>query len=94
MEGLLHEVRKCSYFILAVGLLANSLPIPFHSDPNNGLSELLLDTDFASSEYWGNNFNDMLSGMNVMFNLIVVNNWTTCEGGYEAVTGGKVSGRF
>ena len=35
----------------------------------------------------------MMSAMNVMFNLIVVNNWTTCEGGYEAVTGGKVSKR-
>ncbi|CAJ1945081.1 unnamed protein product [Cylindrotheca closterium] len=59
-------------------------------DPENRLSELLLDTDFASNEYWGNNFNDMMSAMNVMFNLIVVNNWTTCEGGYEAVTEGKM----
>lgn len=31
----------------------------------------------------------MVSGMNVLFNLLVVNNWTECEIGYEYVTGGK-----
>jgi hypothetical protein len=34
-------------------------------DPNNPLSFLLLDSGFAESEYWPNNFNDMLSAMNV-----------------------------
>lgn len=32
----------------------------------------------------------MFSGMNVLFNLLVVNNWTECEIGYEYVTGGKL----
>jgi len=59
-------------------------------DPENPLSELIADTDFANNEYWGNNFNDMMSAMNVMFDLLVINNWTTCEGGYEAVTEGKM----
>lgn len=27
--------------------------------------------------------------MNVLFNLLVVNNWTECEIGFEYVTGGK-----
>ena len=31
----------------------------------------------------------MFSGMNVLFNLLVVNNWTECEIGFEYVTGGK-----
>ena len=31
----------------------------------------------------------MMSGMNVLFNLLVINNWTECEVGFEAVTGGK-----
>eukprot|EP00980_Cylindrotheca_fusiformis_P019093 scaffold6440_cov124-Cylindrotheca_fusiformis.AAC.7 len=51
--------------------------------------EAVLGTDFAENEYWANNFNDMMSAMNVLFNLLVVNNWTECEIGYEAVTGGK-----
>jgi two pore calcium channel protein, plant len=58
-------------------------------DPNNRLSLLLLNTDFSASEYWANNFNDMLGGMNVLFNLLVVNNWFVCEEGYEAVTQAK-----
>lgn len=31
-------------------------------------------------------FSDMISSMNVLFNLLVVNNWTECEIGYEAAT--------
>jgi two pore calcium channel protein, plant len=58
-------------------------------DPNNRLSFLLLNTDFSGNEYWANNFNDMIGGMNVLFNLLVVNNWFVCEEGYEAVTQGK-----
>ena len=58
-------------------------------DPNNRLSFLLLNTDFSASEYWANNFNDMIGGMNVLFNLLVVNNWFVCEEGYEAVTQAK-----
>ena len=30
-------------------------------------------TTYADCFYWGNNFNDLLSGMNVAFNLLVVN---------------------
>lgn len=55
-------------------------------DPNNPLSDLILDTDFADNDYWANNFNDMLSAFNVLFNLLVVNNWTECEVGFEATT--------
>jgi two pore calcium channel protein len=58
-------------------------------DPNNPLSFLLLNTDFSRNEYWVNNFNDMIGGMNVLFNLLVVNNWFVCEEGYEAVTQSK-----
>ena len=58
-------------------------------DPNNRLSSLLINSEFASYEYWANNFNDMIGGMNVLFNLLVVNNWFVCEEGYEAVTQGK-----
>mmetsp|Transcript_37803 Transcript_37803/g.91982 ORF Transcript_37803/g.91982 Transcript_37803/m.91982 type:complete len:227 (-) Transcript_37803:2065-2745(-) len=59
-------------------------------DPINPLSTALLGaSDFVDNEYWANNFNDMISGMNVLFNLLVVNNWTECEIGFEYVTGGK-----
>jgi len=58
-------------------------------DPSNPLSYLVLDTDFSDSDYWANNFNDLLGGMNVLFNLLVINNWTECEAGFEAVTQSK-----
>jgi hypothetical protein len=59
-------------------------------DPANPLSYVLLQADdFVDNAYWANNFNDMISGMNVLFNLLVVNNWTECEIGFEYVTGGK-----
>jgi two pore calcium channel protein len=58
-------------------------------DPDNHLAYLILNTDFSANAYWANNFNDMFSGMNVLFNLLVVNNWTECEVGFEAVTQAK-----
>lgn len=58
-------------------------------DPSNPLSYAILDTEFSGSDYWANNFNDMTSGMNVLFNLLVVNNFQVCEIGFEAVTGAK-----
>uniref|UniRef100_A0A7R9ZM34 Ion transport domain-containing protein n=1 Tax=Craspedostauros australis TaxID=1486917 RepID=A0A7R9ZM34_9STRA len=53
-------------------------------DPNNPHSERLEGTDFANTQYWANNFNDMMSGMNVLFNLLVINNWQICAYGIEA----------
>jgi len=59
-------------------------------DPANPLAYILLEAeDFVDNNYWANNFNDMFSGMNVLFNLLVVNNWTECEIGFEYVTGEK-----
>lgn len=75
------------YFFSAMGVILYGGMIT--RDPNNPLSTELLDTSFSGSEYWANNFNDMMSSMNVLFNLLVVNNWTICEEGFEAVTGGK-----
>uniref|UniRef100_A0A7S4S586 EF-hand domain-containing protein n=2 Tax=Ditylum brightwellii TaxID=49249 RepID=A0A7S4S586_9STRA len=63
-------------------------------DPANDLSYRLDGTDFADNAYWANNFNDMLSGMNVMFNLLVVNNWPEQADGILAVTGSKYTRLF
>ena len=62
------------YFFAALGMLLYGGMIT--RDPDNPLSHLLLHTDFSDSEYWANNFNDVISGINVLFNLLVVNNWT------------------
>jgi len=75
------------YFFAALGL--NLYGGLITRDPENKVSYLILDTDFSDSEYWANNFNDMLSGMNVLFNLLVVNNWMVCEIGFEAATEAK-----
>jgi hypothetical protein len=40
-------------------------------DPSNPLSLLLLDSGFADSAYWPNNFNDMFSAMNVSSVLLL-----------------------
>ena len=59
-------------------------------DPQNPLSYILLEADdFVDNDYWANNFNDMFSGMNVLFNLLVVNNWTEFEIGLEYTAGTK-----
>ncbi len=55
-------------------------------DPNNSTSNLLEGTDFAGAMYWANNFNDMLSGANVCFNLLVINNWNVMESGILPVS--------
>jgi two pore calcium channel protein len=59
-------------------------------DPSNPLSYATLGNAFSDNDCWANNFNDMLSGLNVLFICGVVNNWTNCEIGFEAVTGGKM----
>jgi Ion transport protein. len=63
-------------------------------DPNNPTSYLLEGTDFADAFYWANNFNDMLSGANVCFNLLVINNWNEMESGIVAVAQTKLSRYF
>lgn len=74
------------YWFAALGMLLYGGMIT--RDPLNPLSSALLGNDFSDNDYWANNFNDLVSGMNVLFNLLVVNNWTNCEIGFEAVTGG------
>lgn len=58
-------------------------------DPNNPLAARLDGTDFAGSFYWANNFNDMLSGLNVCYNLLVINNWNVLESGIMAISDTK-----
>ncbi len=55
-------------------------------DPNNPMSYVLEGTAFADNFYWRNNFNDLLSGMNVCFNLLVINNWNEMESGIIAIS--------
>ena len=65
-----------AYFFASIGMLLYGGFIT--RDPSNTLSHALLRaSDFTASKYWPNNFNDLPSGMNVVFNLLVVNNWTT-----------------
>eukprot|EP00538_Stauroneis_constricta_P004156 CAMPEP_0119569620 /NCGR_PEP_ID=MMETSP1352-20130426/42192_1 /TAXON_ID=265584 /ORGANISM="Stauroneis constricta, Strain CCMP1120" /LENGTH=871 /DNA_ID=CAMNT_0007619201 /DNA_START=149 /DNA_END=2764 /DNA_ORIENTATION=+ len=75
------------YFFAVLGMLLYGGMIT--RDPNNPMAELLLNSDFAGAQYWGNNFNDMMSAMNVLFNLLVVNNWMVCEEGLELTTENK-----
>ena len=76
------------YLFSALGMLLYGGMIT--RDPSNPLSYAILGNDYSDNDYWANNFNDMISGLNVLFNLLVVNNWTNCEIGFEAVTDGKM----
>ena len=47
----------------------------------------LADSDFGTSGYYANNFNDLPSGCITLFELTVVNNWFVITDGYAAVRG-------
>jgi len=93
---ILPAARRILLFLFFIMYIFSSLGMIFFGglitrDPNNPLSEKLRGTDFEKNCYWGNNFNDLLAGINVLFNLLVVNNWTTQADGILAVTGTKLS---
>lgn len=76
------------YFFASTGMLLYGGVIT--RDPTNSQSQSLLEADdFVEGNYWANNFNDMFSGMNVLFNWLVVNNWTTMTSGLENASGNK-----
>ena len=54
-------------------------------DPNNPSTKILEQSSFGVNHYWANNFNDMVGAMNVLFNLLVENNWTECYAGFSAL---------
>ena len=58
----------------------------FSQDPSNPSSILLEATDYVQNEYWANNFNDTLSGMNVIFKSLIHNNWPIMENALLEVT--------
>jgi hypothetical protein len=76
-----------AYFFASLGMLLFGGIIT--RDPSNPTSELLEATSFMESRYWANNFNDMFSSLNVLFNFMVVNNWITQACGMENATGNK-----
>jgi len=47
---------------------------------------LMAHTTFSKANYWSMNFNDFGAGMNVLFNVLVVNNWFIIMDGYIAAT--------
>lgn len=89
LKGVFAILLFVVYFFASLGVFLYGGLIT--RDPENPLSFALLEADdFVDNGYWANNFNDMMSGVNVLFNLLVVNNWTECEIGFEYVTGSKM----
>jgi len=58
-----------------------------NTDPASPYSEPVSQTDYGSSNYYANNFNDIPSGMVTLFELIVVNNWFEIVDGFSAAIG-------
>eukprot|EP00928_Gymnodinium_smaydae_P045224 TRINITY_DN30166_c1_g3_i1.p1 TRINITY_DN30166_c1_g3~~TRINITY_DN30166_c1_g3_i1.p1 ORF type:complete len:760 (+),score=148.72 TRINITY_DN30166_c1_g3_i1:94-2373(+) len=59
-----------------------------NTDPESPYSEAVADSDFNnSSGYFANNFNDMPSGMILLMELLVVNNWWVLCDGFTAAVG-------
>lgn len=54
-------------------------------------SKLLEGSAFEAADYWALNFNDFLSGMVVLFILMVVNNWMIIADAFWRVTGTAAS---
>jgi two pore calcium channel protein len=52
---------------------------------NYGPQYQALNTTVVATDYWANNFNDVMSGMVVCFELLVVNNWFVIVDGFSAV---------
>jgi len=62
-RGMLGLLFLLLYFYAALGMqLYGGL---ISRNPDDKVAHLLLGSDFAESNYWANNFNDMLSGINV-----------------------------
>jgi len=55
-------------------------------DPSLPRTARIENSEFGGARYWGNNFNDMFGSFNVLFNLLVVNNWNEFESGLDAAT--------
>lgn len=97
--GILPAASRVIQFLLCVVYIFSWIGMQFFGglvtrDPSNPTSQLLNGTDFAGAFYWRNNFNDMLSGANVCFNLLVINNWNVLESGIVAVAATKYSRYF
>jgi len=91
MLGILPSVKRI--FLLLFSVMYTFAIIGVHlfgglitRDPSNPISERLKNTDFADNDYWANNFNDVPSGLNVLFNLLVINNWPEQASGVIAAT--------
>jgi len=97
--GILPSVGKMIVLLFCIMYVFSAIGMHFFGglvtrDPENVLSYLLKGTEFADNLYWANNFNDLLSGMNVIFNHLVGNNWDAMESGILAVTQTKESRWF
>lgn len=83
--GILKVLFCAMYFFSFLGMQLFGGVI--NTDPNSPYSARVAETDFATADYYPNNFNDMPSGMVTLFELIVVNNWFEIVDGFTAAVG-------
>jgi hypothetical protein len=79
-------VLFCITYLFAVTAV-NTLGGAVSIDPAAPSFPALMASDYGTSNFYANNFNDMLGSFVVLFELLVVNNWTVTCDGYEIVTG-------
>ncbi|GMI24171.1 hypothetical protein TeGR_g5483 [Tetraparma gracilis] len=82
-------VLFCITYLFAVTAV-NTLGGAVSIDPAAPSFPALMASDYGTSNFYANNFNDMLGSFVVLFELLVVNNWTVTCDGYEIVTGSKL----
>ena len=88
----------CTSFLLMYTFSAAGVYLfggAINTDPASPQFAALKGSPFGASDYWANNFNDMLSGMVLCFELLVVNNWygRGCACGRACVKGGSHTAR-
>lgn len=92
--GILPAASRVTIFLLCIVYVFSGIGMSYfggkiNRDPNSPYAEMLKGTEFATNQYWANNFNDLLGGINVCFNLLVINNWNEMESGIVAVSQSK-----
>ena len=86
----------CLYIFSAIGLACFGGLVMTDETSHN--YQVLAETDYGSGGItmgnWANNFNDMSSGMVLLFEALVVNNWFEFADGFAAVTSAAANWYF
>merc|ERR1712187_308122 len=83
--SLLHVMIFTIYIYAVIGVQAFGGVI--NTDPGSSYYAALKGSNFAEANYWANNFNDVPSGMVVLYELLVINTSGVITDGFTLTCG-------